>query len=279
MVNSKISILLSTYNSESFLKEQIESILNQTITDWILYIRDDGSSDNTVSIIQKYCLDYENIIYVKDDLHNLGAKNSFIKLLTDIDSTYYMFCDHDDVWLPFKIERTLLKMKETESLHPNKPILIFTDLKVVDANLNLINSSLWTYQKTDPQHSKNTYSLSIANPVTGCTIMINKKAKEVSLPMSPKSLMHDLWIALNVSKYGFIDFVPEPTMLYRQHRVNVIGAKETNFMYYFLRFKNLKNVLRDNILMIQMINSLNFKMNHLKRFVLKFRMVILKFFH
>jgi glycosyltransferase involved in cell wall biosynthesis len=279
MVSKKLSILLSTYNSELFLKEQINSLLFQTVKDWVLYIRDDGSTDNTIILIEDYCKNHDNIILIKDELSNLGTKNSFMKLLSNVDSEYYLFCDHDDVWLPFKIERTLLKMKETESLHPNKPILIFTDLKVVDANLNLINSSLWTYQKTDPQHSKNTYFLSIANPVTGCTIMINKKAKEVSLPMSPKSLMHDLWIALNVSKYGFIDFVPEPTMLYRQHRVNVIGAKKTNFMYYFLRLKNLKNVLRDNILMIQMINSLNFKMNHLKRFVLKFRMVILKFFH
>lgn len=276
MVNNKISILLSTYNSELFLKEQINSLLSQTVKDWVLYIRDDGSIDSTIILIENYCKYHDNIIFIKDKLSNLGTKNSFMKLLSVVDAEYYMFCDHDDVWLPFKIEKTLQKMTETESEHPQKPILIFTDLKVVDVNLNVINNSLWAYQRTNPQHAKDIYSLSIANPVTGCTIMINQKAKEISLPMSSKSLMHDLWIALNVSKYGYIDFVPEPTILYRQHKKNVIGAEKTNRLYYFLRLKKFRKLIKDNILMIQMINSLSFKMNHFKRIVLKFKIVISK---
>ncbi len=112
MVNSKISILLSTYNSELFLKEQIDSLLFQTVKDWVLYIRDDGSTDDTIILIEDYCRDHDNIILIKDELSNLGTKNSFMKLLSNVDSEYYLFCDHDDVWLPLKIERTLLKMKK-----------------------------------------------------------------------------------------------------------------------------------------------------------------------
>jgi hypothetical protein len=189
-----------------------------------------------------------------------------------------MFCDHDDVWLPFKIEKTLNKMIETESINPLKPILIFTDLKIVDDKLNILDNSMWRYQKTNPNHSKDVYLLSISNPVTGCTIMINQRAKEISLPMSSKSLMHDLWIALKVSHYGFVDFIDEPTVLYRQHGNNVIGAKRTNIKYYYFRLAQLPGVMRDNIKLNQMINSLGFRINHFKRLLLKMKIVTEKLF-
>ena len=274
MVKDKLSILLSTYNSEAFLKEQIDSILSQTIKDWLLYIRDDGSSDRTISIIEHYCNKYDNIVLLKDDLNNLGAKNSFMKLLTDVKSEYYMFCDHDDVWLPAKIEKTFNRMKELELSYPQEPLLIFTDLKVVDTDLNVISNSMWRYQNTDPRHALNVYSLSISNPVTGCTIMINQKAKEVSFPMSQNSSMHDLWIALNVVNYGHIDFINESTILYRQHNKNVIGAQKTNRLYYFSKLIQLSKVVKDNIKMIRMINSLSFKINHFKRILIKINTVL-----
>jgi glycosyltransferase involved in cell wall biosynthesis len=273
MVSDRLSILLSTYNSETFLKEQIDSILSQTVKDWILYIRDDGSSDSTIFLIENYCEQHDNIILLKDELNNLGAKNSFIKLLSDVEAPYYMFCDHDDVWLTSKVEKTLNKMKEIESQYPQKPLLVFTDLKVVDADLNVISNSLWRYQHTNPMHAKDIYALSISNPVTGCTIMINQKAKEVSLPMSQKSLMHDLWIALNVTHYGYVDFIDEPTILYRQHNENIIGAQKTNIIYYFSRSTHFSKVVKDNIKMIRMINSLSFKINHIKRILLKLNMI------
>ena len=278
MLTDKVSILLSTYNSEAFLQDQINSVLTQTIKDWVLYIRDDGSTDNTISIIDNYCKQYDNIVFCRDGLSNLGAKNSFMTLLSQVDSTYYMFCDHDDVWLPFKIEKTLNKMIETESINPLKPILIFTDLKIVDDKLNILDNSMWRYQKTNPNHSKDVYLLSISNPVTGCTIMINQRAKEISLPMSSKSLMHDLWIALKVSHYGFVDFIDEPTVLYRQHGNNVIGAKRTNIKYYYFRLAQLPGVMRDNIKLNQMINSLGFRINHFKRLLLKKKIVTEKLF-
>lgn len=274
MVTKKISILLSTYNSEAFLQDQINSILGQTYKDWILYIRDDGSKDNTISIIDDYCRKFNNIILFKDGSSNLGAKNSFMTLLTKVNSPYYMFCDHDDVWLPLKIEKTLNKMVEIETIHPSKPILIFTDVKVVDHNLNMIAKSLWSYQKTSPNYAKNIYLLSISNPVTGCTIMINHNAKEISLPMSSKSLMHDLWIALKVSHYGIVDFIIDPTVLYRQHFHNVVGAKEASVKYYFNKLVQLHTVIKGNIKLIQMINSLGFKIDPFKRFLLKMKIMV-----
>ncbi len=278
MVNNNIAILLSTYNSEEYLSEQINSIISQTVKEWILYIRDDGSSDNTFAIISNYCRLFDNIIHIKDNMNNLGAKKSFIKLLSEVESPYYMFCDHDDVWLPEKIEKTLHKMKEAESKNPLKPVLVFTDLIVVDRNLNIISNSMWEYQKTNPLHSKDVYTLSISNPITGCTIMINRAAKDVSVPMSSKSLMHDLWIALNVSHYGYIDFVNEPTMLYRQHNRNVLGAKKVSFLYYFFRLQSINKLFSDNFELYQMLRSLSFKVNLYKLIYYKLKIVLIKLF-
>ena len=124
-----IAILMSTYNGECYLKDQIESILSQTYKDWILYIRDDGSTDRTIRIIKTYVGNYpDKIIYEYDRLGNLGSGRSFMKLLSSIDSDYYMFCDQDDVWLPSKIEKTYLKMKSLEMNHAHNAIAVFTNL-------------------------------------------------------------------------------------------------------------------------------------------------------
>jgi glycosyltransferase involved in cell wall biosynthesis len=270
---TRIAILLSTYNSDRYLTEQIDSVISQTKKEWVLYIRDDGSTDGTLALIEKFCSANDNIVFLKDTDKNLGASNSFIKLLSSVEAPYFMFCDHDDVWLPQKIEKTFRKMFEEELNYPQAPILIFTDLIVADKNLNIINQSLWKYQKSRPVDALDTYALSISNPVTGCTVMINNKAKEVSLPMPADSLMHDLWIALNVSHYGHINFVEEPTLLYRQHSENVVGAKNADGFYFLSRFLHLYLVLKDNLLMIRMINALSFKINHFKRIYLKAKML------
>ena len=138
---SKIAILLATYNGARFIREQIDSIKDQTYKDWDLYVRDDGSTDNTVSIIQEYENMNPNIHLFEDEEKHIGAKNSFMKLLSAIDSDYYMFCDQDDIWLPTKIEHSVDLLEKTEKKYPNKPIIVHTDVTVVDGNLNVLSQS------------------------------------------------------------------------------------------------------------------------------------------
>ena len=135
-----IDILMATYNGGKYISEQINSILNQTYKEWTLYIRDDGSKDNTVDIIDDYCKKYPGkIIRIKDDKLGLGAKLNFSELMKYSKSNYCMFADQDDVWLNTKIEDTMNKMIEAENIHGKEtPILVHTDLKVVDGNLNII---------------------------------------------------------------------------------------------------------------------------------------------
>jgi len=243
-----ITICLATYNGEKYLAEQIESLLNQTFTEWILLIHDDNSKDKTVDIIKEYIKQYpEKIKYIDDYISYGGASQNFSFLLEQTNTEYIMFCDQDDVWLDTKIEETINKMHEIEKSNKDEAILIFTDLLVVDKNLKVINKSFWKYQKLNPDISQSINKILSQNVVTGSTIMINKKAKEISLPMKINSFMHDHWLAINVCKYGKISYLDAALIKYRQHDVNELGALRVDFKYFKLKIKIfLKNLKKYN---------------------------------
>lgn len=221
-----IAILLSTYNSSAYLKEQIDSILLQSYKKWDLFIRDDGSTDNTLEILLEYSNKYSNIHVVEDTYRGLGPRDSFLYLLQYVNAEYYMFCDHDDVWLPCKIEETLNRMKATLLKHPSALILVCSDLCVVDNELNVISDSLWRLCKVKPNVLCRNYKyLSVCNFVTGCTVMINHLVKDNLFPYPPMAPMHDYYIALRVAELGIIEYISKPLLLYRQHGTNSIGAE------------------------------------------------------
>lgn len=257
LINTKsIAILLGVYNGSKYLADQLDSLINQTNQDWTLYIRDDSSTDNSCEIISKYCSLYSKFISIEDNKGNLRCRDNFFQLLDSVDSDYYMFCDQDDIWLPNKIELTFVKMKRNEILYKEKPIVIFTDLKVVDNNLNEISPSFWNYAKINPWIINKFEYLSVCNLMTGCTMMLNKKVCYAMLPVSNKAVMHDSWIALKTfTSGGIIDFVNEPTILYRQHDNNVIGAKEINKQYLSQKLRSFGLVLKQNKLNLEMIRS------------------------
>ena len=222
-----IDILLATYNGERYLSEQIDSILNQSYQNWRLLIRDDGSTDKTISIIEQYCTTFpQQIIKINGPSHNIGVISSFELLLKESESDYIMFCDQDDVWLKDKIKisfETLLKKETTYG--KTIPLLIHTDLMVVDECLKLINPSFWDYTHLNPNIIElNKYFLAIANCITGCTILMNKAAKNISIPFPDTCLMHDAHIGLKVITNGYILHLSEPTIYYRQHSKNKLGA-------------------------------------------------------
>jgi glycosyltransferase involved in cell wall biosynthesis len=248
MNNKVISILLATYNSELFLEEQLNSIINQNYSNWILYIRDDNSTDNTKEIIRKYEEDYKNIVYLKDFEEKRGATMSFLWLLKKVESDYYMFCDHDDVWLPNKIQLTLDKMLESDIAENKIPIIIHTDLVVVDKNLKLISESFWKYSNLDI--SDVSYNnLAYANCITGCTMMINNSAKKLINFEENIDFPHDSWIGLLVSyNNGIILSIEIPTILYRQHENNLIGINKK---------KSILTKIDENIKRLLVLNKIN----------------------
>lgn len=222
-----IDVLLATYNGEHYVDEQIRSILGQTYADWRLLIRDDGSNDNTPAIIQAYATRFPaKIVVIKDNRTTLGVRGNFGALLEHSTAEYSMFCDQDDVWLPEKIELTLKKMQELEDRYGNAiPLLVYTDMKVVDDSLSVISASFWRSQVFDPNIGKSLCRLFVSNVAAGCTMMFNKRLRELSVPVPAHCLMHDWWIGLVSVALGKNDYLQQPTMLYRQHEKNVAGAK------------------------------------------------------
>lgn len=271
----KIAILVSTFNGSLFLQEQLDSVLLQTYTDWVLYIRDDGSTDNTIEIINQYTDKYPlKIKLINDDLGNLRSAESFMYILSIVESDYYMFCDQDDVWLPFKISDTFLKMKELEFVNPSKGVLVFTDLYVVDSDLNLIDPSMWNYSNINPENAKDLYITTCLSSVTGCTVMINNYIKEKVLPYPKVARMHDWWITLNAVHFGVVDYIRTPTIKYRQHGNNVLGTGKIEKYHYIKKICSLKIVIRDNIRVLKMLNALSFDLNYLKVFCTKIKIIL-----
>jgi len=246
---------MATYNGEQFLRQQLESIRAQSNQDWQLLIRDDGSDDNTVRIVEDYAGRLPGKIrLVRDNGSRLGASLNFGKLLEYADTEYIMFSDQDDVWLPNKIGLTLNVMKATEQLYHDKPVLVHTDLKVVDSDSNTIADSMWSYQKLFPEIGNNLNKITAHNVVTGCTVMINKRARTVSVPVPSEAIMYDWWIAIKVARHGKIAYVSTPSILYRQHPGNQIGAKgvqKINSLHFLRKLCHLKRLLSAQYKMVK----------------------------
>ncbi|MEI8084597.1 MAG: glycosyltransferase family 2 protein [Paludibacter sp.] len=256
-----IDILLSTYNSEKYLMQQVQSYFNQTYSNWRLIIRDDGSTDDTLKVSNKLAETYpEKIIIYSGE--NIGTIKSFEWLLEKSDADYIMLSDHDDVWMDNKIEDTLLKMSDMEIKFPEKPLLVFTDLKVVDEDLDLVNDSFWKYSRLDVKLASDFNYLGVCNCINACTIMINKNAKEICLPFSDNAKMHDAWIALKICKYGEIGYVEKATILYRQHSKNLFGANKeeikTTTSYLTSRVKSLTQVINGNRKQFELLKELDY---------------------
>ena len=157
-----------------------------------------------------------------------------------------MLCDQDDIWLEDKVQKSMDMMQNLTLQYTNTPLLVHTDLQVVDAKLQPLHSSFWNYMKIDP--AKNAlHQLLIQNSVTGCTTMINRTLLEIALPIPPDATMHDWWLALVASQFGKVVPLYDATMLYRQHTDNTIGAEGFTLRYILQRFFK-KDILHKNII-------------------------------
>ncbi|SCZ67372.1 glycosyltransferase family 2 protein [Thiohalomonas denitrificans] len=227
-----VEILLATYNGGQYLSEQLDSLFAQTYKNWKLLVHDDGSVDDTLEIVRRYASREPGKITLVDDRYRAGgAKNNFAHLMSLATADYVSFCDQDDIWLPNKLECSIAALTESEARWgKDVPIAVFTDAKVVDAELEPVAPSLWQHQATSPGLAKSFRRLSIRNCVTGCTMMINRAALDNALPIPDVAVMHDWWIALTILKcQGVLRPIGRSTVLYRQHSSNAVGAQNHGF--------------------------------------------------
>jgi len=225
-----VHIACATYNGAKYLEDFLKSLAGQTHADWRLYVRDDASSDATAAIVWTAASQDARIelTHVAQPETRLGAARSFLWLVDRLpdEATHVMFADQDDVWKPDKIERTLAAMNAIEAeLGRHVPLLVHTDLTVTDAALHEIHPSFWTYSRIHPEPTTLRRMVS-HNVTTGATVMFNRALRELLRHAPADVVMHDWWCACVASAFGRIVAVHEPTILYRQHGANSIGARD-----------------------------------------------------
>lgn len=239
-IKMKIAILLASYNGEKYIQEQIQSLLSQTYKDFKIYIRDDCSTDATYVIEKEFENRYpEYFQVIKRENGKSGSKYNFwelCKIGLESNAEYFMFCDQDDVWENNKVQITLDRMISVEKQNRDKPILVHSDLRVVDQNLNVLGESFISYRALNPE--KTTINrLLVQNNVTGCTMMVNRALLEKAIDVDDveKIAMHDWWFSIIASLFGEISFIDKSTINYRQHGNNVVGATKVNTIGFIIK--------------------------------------------
>ncbi len=249
--SARALILMSTYQGEKYLAEQLESIIAQDLKDWTLLIRDDGSTDETLAIIHQFVKNDDRIQFLTDQLGNLKPAKSFSVLMSHAKprtEPFIFFADQDDVWLPNKLQ---LGVSALEKQEKEEPVLVFSDLCVVDKNLKVIHPSFLRYEKLKPNKTSPLHTLLIHNYITGCTVGINRALLDLTCPVPETVIMHDWWCALCAAVFGKILFINEATVLYRQHSQNDVGSKG-----FYHKFKNWRRIKNSMLPRIEQANSL-----------------------
>lgn len=217
-----VQVLLSTYNGEKYVSDQIDSILKQSYHNIKLLVRDDGSTDNTVEILQFYRDQYPlNFQYYSGK--NIGIVKSYLELLNRADGTceYFCFCDQDDIWLPDKVARALDILQPCHTI----PAMVCTSTHVTDESLRPLN--IWP---KPPSRGPSFYNAMVQNIAVGATVTLNQYAWRIISGKSvrPENIqMHDWWAYLCVSAFGKVFFDSKPSILYRQHGNNSVGGETT----------------------------------------------------
>jgi len=228
MLNSRPVILLASFNGAGFLCAQLDSLIVQTESNWDLLIRDDGSTDDTLEIIQDYSSRDGRIHVLPGNGGSAGSAlgNFSILLAAALESgaEYVFCCDQDDVWEPNKLELVLARLQRLEN-GSDAPCLVHHDLMVVNENLEPVADSFVELMKLQPGDEHNPQRLISRNEVTDCALACNRALLEIALPVSGQAIMHDWWLAMSAGFFGRLAFMPQKLVKYRQHGKNTIGAK------------------------------------------------------
>ncbi len=227
-----VQVLMSTYNGEKYLRQQIDSVLNQSYKNIVLLIRDDGSTDSTVDILKEYSKKYTNIMYYEGT--NIGVQASFFDLMEKVDekASFIATCDQDDVWFEDKVEVAVTQLKRIEG-----PGLYCCRTQLTDEMLIPLVENI---RKKQPKITFG--NAMIENICTGCTMVINRNLYNFVKGKWPqKSVIHDWWFYQVALCFGDVFYDNEPHIYYRQHENNVIGLDSNRFQLIKRQIKSLKS--------------------------------------
>lgn len=238
-----VDIAMATYNGENFLEEQILSIQKQSYQNWNLYISDDGSTDSTVKLIQRFASEDSRIKLINTERKG-GVIANFNCALEHTVSEYIALCDQDDIWPSERLEKMVCNIKLKEENGINRPIMFFSDLVLVDEKGFEISESFYKFNNLNPYLNMKKNRLCWNCTIYGCTTIINRSLLNISIPIPSTALMHDQWLALKASHSGGLYYLDGfKSIRYRQHSNNVVGGRKHNFFSKFLNiYKNLKSI-------------------------------------
>ncbi|WP_374347205.1 glycosyltransferase family 2 protein [Chitinimonas sp.] len=241
-----IEVLLATFNGERYLPAFLTSLAQQRHANWILRARDDGSNDRTLAILADFARQFPDRVNIDRTMKqgSRGACQNFATLLRNSTGNYIALADQDDVWLPGKLADSLALLRQAEQHAPGIPMLVHSDLTVVDEQLGPLCESFWKYQGLRPTPEALSFQrLLVENCLTGCTMLMNRELVDRVGTIPPSAIMHDWWIALVASAFGQIHTIGTPTVLYRQHAGNTIGAQPLHLR----RMASLLRTMRQSV--------------------------------
>ena len=239
------AILIGTYNGARFVHAQIESIRHQIGKKCRIFISDDASTDNTVDVIKKIACQDKRVVLVARNTTRLGVIQNYDRLFhaaLDWGAERVFISDQDDIWCPGKLRLQHERIDQLEiTFGQSCPVLVHTDLFVVDERLQPINNSFFNFQGLKPEKNNSLNFLIAQNHVTGCTCAFNRALLKIATPIPEGAVMHDWWLALCAATFGRIKLIDKPLTLYRQHDKNIVGVKKIVRM---LEQANLKYIFR-----------------------------------
>lgn len=232
-----VSIVMATFNGEKYLREQLDSILNQDYRHLEVIVVDDASTDSTLSILEEYRQRDQRISYTCAE-NNAGASASFELALGMIAGEFIVFSDQDDLFETRKVS----VLVEALRANPNRD-MVATDLCLIDAAGGIIADSMWQHQRLRVKEGKPFKQLLYMNFVTGCAMMIRRRLLEIALPFPADCMVHDWWLAVVCcsARGGGLVLVKQPLTLYRQHGANSIGTHQVSLQNSIKRVTNLES--------------------------------------
>jgi glycosyltransferase involved in cell wall biosynthesis len=234
----RVSVALCTFNGAKYLQEQLQSIAAQSLPPDELVICDDGSTDGTIELLRAFADTSTIPVHLHLGASRGGVIANFERAIAYCTGDVIALADQDDAWLPDKLKITVGALRAAQEVHgEDVPLLVHTDLRVVDAAKNVIATSFWAHQEIRARHRDALAELLLENFVTGCTLVMNRSLRNLALPIPPDAVMHDWWLALVAAAKGKVITLPDVTILYRQHGSNTVGARRRSLAKYILGWR------------------------------------------
>lgn len=228
VVTPELEVVLATCNGAPFLDAQLRSLWQQQRRLDRLLVLDDGSSDGTAAILQRWHQRHPGWIQLlPPSPQRLGATEAFGRLLAASSAPYVALCDQDDLWLPQRLSTGLRRLQAAETHSPlgsQQPLLVHSDALLIDADGVQLPQRLWQWHRVR-SHQPALWQLALRNQVTGCTVLCNRALLDQALPIPPAAVLHDWWLGLIACREGGLLACPQPLLKHRRHNRNASGPR------------------------------------------------------